>query len=182
MDERHPTAGVAGLVEQLRSAVDNPQTGIARIRSKLGNASHTVVDRAVNAWLRTLIQRALEQRTNGAPQMSLKGTRLFTFRAGPLNPVKPVRLVVQAEQTPGTNEIATFFSGFGPGRLRVESTAENSFRVWVHAPEFQLATDFLGRYADRAGRPGRSEADVRQSAWQSYCQLLFCLNEFLYLE
>ncbi len=28
----------------------------------------------------------------------------------------------------------------------------------------------------------RSEADSRLAAWQSYCQMLFCANEFLYVD
>jgi mono/diheme cytochrome c family protein len=44
------------------------------------------------------------------------------------------------------------------------------------------AVDFLGRYAARAAVKGMKEADARTAAWQSFCQTLFCRNEFLYVE
>jgi hypothetical protein len=44
------------------------------------------------------------------------------------------------------------------------------------------AADYLKRYADRAREKGRDETEARLAAWQGYCQLLFCLNEFLYLD
>ena len=40
---------------------------------------------------------------------------------------------------------------------------------------------FLDEYSKRLRKAGRSEAESRLAAWQSYCQSLFCLNEFLYV-
>ncbi len=48
--------------------------------------------------------------------------------------------------------------------------------------ELAEAADFLRRYQEQAGKEGRPAAEARRAAWQSYCQLLFCLNEFLYLD
>ena len=42
----------------------------------------------------------------------------------------------------------------------------------------ELATATAAR-AQAAKRPAE---ESRLAAWQSYCQLLFCLNEFLYLD
>jgi cytochrome c553 len=50
------------------------------------------------------------------------------------------------------------------------------------ADELTEATAFLARYATEARQAGRPEGEARLAAWQSYCQLLFCLNEFLYLD
>ncbi|MBI1914981.1 MAG: PSD1 domain-containing protein [Planctomycetes bacterium] len=50
------------------------------------------------------------------------------------------------------------------------------------------ALAFLKEYTGRARRgsrdsgSGRSGADARLAAWQSYCQMLFCSNEFAYLD
>jgi cytochrome c553 len=50
------------------------------------------------------------------------------------------------------------------------------------AEELADAAAFLRDHAARARANGRPEADARLAAWQSYCQLLFCMNEFLYLD
>jgi hypothetical protein len=42
--------------------------------------------------------------------------------------------------------------------------------------------EFLRAYVEKARAPGRSEADSRLTAWRSYCQMLFCTNEFLYVD
>jgi hypothetical protein len=47
--------------------------------------------------------------------------------------------------------------------------------------ELAQAMTFLDEYAKRLRSAGRSEAESRLAAWQSYCQSLFCLNEFLYI-
>jgi hypothetical protein len=41
---------------------------------------------------------------------------------------------------------------------------------------------WIKKYTDAAKTAGRSEPDARLSAWQSYCQTLFCANEFIYLD
>ena len=38
-------------------------------------------------------------------------------------------------------------------------------------------TVFLQTYSARVKAP-----DARLAAWQSYCQMLFCTNEFIYIE
>jgi cytochrome c553 len=50
------------------------------------------------------------------------------------------------------------------------------------AGELAEGAAFLGQYVDKAQKAGRSAAQASLAAWQSYCQLLFCLNEFLYVE
>ncbi len=47
--------------------------------------------------------------------------------------------------------------------------------------ELQEATDFLREYERRLQGAGRSREDSRLAAWQNYCQSLFSLNEFLYV-
>jgi hypothetical protein len=46
------------------------------------------------------------------------------------------------------------------------------------AAETQAAMVFVKEYAVRS----RSNGDKQLAAWQSYCQMLFCSNEFLYVE
>ena len=48
--------------------------------------------------------------------------------------------------------------------------------------ELTEAIAYLRKYQTRAKAIGRNEADARLGAWQSYCQILFCLNEFLYVD
>ena len=49
------------------------------------------------------------------------------------------------------------------------------------AEELQEAKSFLAEYDRRLQSAGRSEEESRLAAWQSYCQSLFSLNEFLYV-
>jgi hypothetical protein len=48
--------------------------------------------------------------------------------------------------------------------------------------EISEAREYLDLYARRAKAAGRSDGDARLAAWQSYGQMLFCLNEFLYVD
>ncbi|MGE5191340.1 MAG: DUF1553 domain-containing protein [Deltaproteobacteria bacterium] len=50
------------------------------------------------------------------------------------------------------------------------------------ADEQKLAMRFLDAYLKATVAQARPEAERRLSAWQSYCQTLFCANEFLYVE
>ena len=47
--------------------------------------------------------------------------------------------------------------------------------------ELQEAKSFLAEYDRSLQSAGRSEEESRLAAWQSYCQSLFSLNEFLYV-
>jgi hypothetical protein len=47
--------------------------------------------------------------------------------------------------------------------------------------EVREALAYLDAYAARATAAGKSSRDARLAAWQSYCQALFCSNEFLYV-
>jgi hypothetical protein len=50
------------------------------------------------------------------------------------------------------------------------------------AGEVQEVANFLSRYEQIALTRGRTPPEARQAAWQSFCQTLFCRNEFLYVE
>jgi cytochrome c553 len=50
------------------------------------------------------------------------------------------------------------------------------------AEEVVEAKAFLKDYASKAQGSGRSQADSQLTAWQGYCQMMFCLNEFLYVD
>jgi len=50
------------------------------------------------------------------------------------------------------------------------------------AEETEQALEYLAAYPRKQG-PGEAEgAENRREAWASYCQLLFGLNEFMYIE
>ncbi len=68
---------------------------------------------------------------------------------------------------------------------RIQTAHELAFGRTLAAHELAQAQMFLDAYlvAQKAQtQPPRPEADWRISAWQSYCQALFCQNEFLYVE
>ena len=48
--------------------------------------------------------------------------------------------------------------------------------------ELEDARDFLRTNIEAFRNAGRSEADSRLAAWESYCHVLFCQNEFIYVE
>jgi len=50
------------------------------------------------------------------------------------------------------------------------------------AEDLAEALAYLRDYAARAAAPGKNEDAVNLDAWQSYCQLLFCTNEFMYVD
>jgi cytochrome c553 len=50
------------------------------------------------------------------------------------------------------------------------------------AEEVTEGLEFLRAYGEKARAAGRSGADSRLTAWRSYCQMLFCTNEFLYVD
>ena len=59
------------------------------------------------------------------------------------------------------------------------------FLAFGRPPTSEEQTDaraFLAAYQTDPVNQPRSEADRRLSAWQSYCQLLLCSNEFLYVD
>ena len=59
---------------------------------------------------------------------------------------------------------------------------ELAFGRPLTANELAQARTFLDAYLTASAAQARPEADRRLIAWQSYCQALFCQNEFLYLE
>jgi hypothetical protein len=77
-------------------------------------------------------------------------------------------------------------------RLLADSKATDAARVAMGcrlalgreplAAEVKEATDFLALYQKKAMEKGANPDDARLNAWQSFCQTLFCRNEFLYVE
>ncbi|MBI3866411.1 MAG: DUF1553 domain-containing protein, partial [Planctomycetia bacterium] len=65
---------------------------------------------------------------------------------------------------------------------RVQRAHRRAFGREPAAAEFASSRQFLDAYMQAAAAQARPEAERRLSAWQSYCQTLFCANEFLYLE
>jgi hypothetical protein len=50
------------------------------------------------------------------------------------------------------------------------------------ADEMAAAVTYMRLYTAKAKSAGRTPDESRLAAWQSYCQMLFCLNEFIYVE
>jgi hypothetical protein len=48
--------------------------------------------------------------------------------------------------------------------------------------ESKEVADFLAAYQKRATASGRMPEEARLNAWQSFCQTLFCRNDFLYVD
>ena len=48
--------------------------------------------------------------------------------------------------------------------------------------EIREGIEFLTEYTSHRQQNGVDAQQSKLEAWQSYCQLLFCQNEFLYLE
>ena len=48
--------------------------------------------------------------------------------------------------------------------------------------ETEQALAYLAAYPRAEGTAQEENAEARQEAWASYCQLLFGLNEFMYIE
>ena len=65
---------------------------------------------------------------------------------------------------------------------RLQRAHELAFGRPLTANELAQARAFLDAYLMAQAAQARPEADRRLSAWQSYCQALFCQNEFLYVE
>ncbi len=71
-------------------------------------------------------------------------------------------------------------------KLSDEQRMERSHRLALgRSPtqtELAQAREFLAAYLMAQAAQARPEAERRLSAWQSYCQILLCENEFLYLD
>jgi hypothetical protein len=65
---------------------------------------------------------------------------------------------------------------------RIERAHVLTFGRPPDANEVQQALAFIAAYIGAPAAQTRPEADRRLTAWQSYCQALFCQNEFLYCD
>ena len=69
-----------------------------------------------------------------------------------------------------------------PDEKRIERAHRLAFGRSPSQSELAQAQEFLAAYLEAQAAQSRPEVERRLSAWQSYCQLLLCENEFLYLE
>ena len=63
-------------------------------------------------------------------------------------------------------------------RLRFEAR----MTARIPSPRVVRAVDVGEGYVADARRLGRTEEEAKRSAWQSFCQMLLCSNEFLYVD
>ncbi len=65
---------------------------------------------------------------------------------------------------------------------RIQAAHRMAFGRQASPDELVQAEEFLASYFAAQAAQARPEAERRLSAWQSYCQILLCENEFLYIE
>src|SRR5262249_7488529 len=65
---------------------------------------------------------------------------------------------------------------------RYERAHLRAFGRGPSAQELAQSRQFVEAYAQASAAQARPEAERRLAAWQSFCQTLFCSNEFLYVE
>jgi hypothetical protein len=74
----------------------------------------------------------------------------------------------------------------GDDKATDEQRCDRAHRLALGRPasadEQKLALQFIIAYLNATVAQARPEPERRLSAWQSYCQTLFCANEFLYVE
>lgn len=75
-----------------------------------------------------------------------------------------------------------FADAFTSDELRLQQAHRFVFGRPASAPELQEGQHFLSEYLAATAAQARPESERRLAAWQSYCQILFCENEFLYVE
>jgi len=100
--------------------------------------------------LRGVVRSVLGSVMTKSTEPGLKGAQgHYTFFAKPQRPASPLRLVVRADQMPGTRQVADFFPrnlfaevSLG-GRLQVESRGTNQFDVLLSDPTVCAAADYL---------------------------------------
>ena len=97
----------------------------------------------------------------------------------------PVQLSVMANRLDGivremTNTLlrAALLREGGTDVQRVTHAYARVFGRPPTARESAAALSYVQGYAGELGAAG----DARQQAWQSFCQALFCANEFLYVD
>jgi hypothetical protein len=140
--------------------------GIARIRVKDQDAPRVEVDPAARQQLETLMRSALEKGGNQVPIPSLSGSQDLALFAGPIKPVKPLRVMVRTDEWLTDKELSRVFAANSltgmnrrTGCFRVERSSANSFRVFLGPAVYYTAAGFLG-WSDRS----RPECDLIRAA------------------
>jgi hypothetical protein len=130
--------------------IPNTNTGIARIKVKDPNGPQVIINTDAREKLLKLLQDAIGTATNGIHGPATTGAQLFTFAAGSLNPMKPVRIFVRADTLPASREVADFFpanllpsAGSFVPRVQVEPAGSNSFNVRLGSAPYIAAADYL---------------------------------------
>ena len=67
-------------------------------------------------------------------------------------------------------------------RERMRFAHQKTFARSPSDVELNEGAEFLNRYFEAKMKSGHSREESRYFAWQSYCQLLFCENEFVYVD
>ncbi len=67
-------------------------------------------------------------------------------------------------------------------RVRITEAFRRAYGRPPRPDELDRGLRFLGEYAAEVAKSGTARDEARRKAWQSYCQILFCSNEFLYVD
>ena len=114
--------------------VEDSKTGIAQILPKKGQIyAESYATKEINRVLSSV----LEPDTNGFQGASLKGAVGVWFFAKPSRPIRPVHIVVWANQIPNVQEMNDIFS-----KNTAKSIGTNSFRIYGN-PQAVSAADYL---------------------------------------
>jgi len=107
-------------------------------------------DNGAGARILELLESALAQGGNQMPIRSLLGSQGLTLTAQPLQPAKPLRIVVRTDDRLTVGEIMQFLpkdallpTPRGIGSFRVESGGANRFRVFLGLPAYYTAASYL---------------------------------------
>ena len=65
---------------------------------------------------------------------------------------------------------------------RVQVAHRRAFGRNATEIEVREALDYLAAHSEAKAQPGTDSGEARLQAWQSYAQLLFCQNEFVYID
>jgi len=129
--------------------------GIARITAKGQTDPKAAVEAATRERLDLLVRSALEKGGNELPVQGLRGSQDLMLVAKPFSPVKPLRVVVQTDESLTGKQVAQFFSTtaftsrtrYNDG-FRVEPSSATSFQVFLGPLNYYAAADYLA-WSDR---------------------------------
>ncbi len=142
---------LAGVLASCQLQMTNDaRTGVWQIGAAGPNPPLARVDPQVGDAMLKLARSSLEKLTNDLRLPAMKGAQNIWFHVEPLRPVRPVRVVVQADEMPTADELKAFVPrcvvvpAIGvTAALEVERTGTNQFHAHLSQPSSLSAADYL---------------------------------------